>query len=908
MKLKSALRRRSQADLAKIAEAWGFNGAAAPEALSVDEWIAHLYPRLQARSHFQHVWARLPEGRRRLVTFLAVHGGDLPLGELARRCFGGDVTAARRALAPLVECGLVHLDAETSEEIGDDLYGLPDLLLRHVELYAHYRGYLGQFLRALAPGDLERIAREGLGVTPPSSRHDTLRHLVRSTLLTPPRLRAHVQGLPAEERELFHGVLRRGGVCIFGDLIDLGFHRQCDHSKVDLLNHLLRATGLVFIAAKGQNKYADLLMVPKDIAHIIRSGWQEDLRSLSQLDTATGGGRLAPSAVAESGAQILRDLVIFTAEVERRGMRRLASGGLGKNDLKRLLPLLSPGKTVKYARFLGLLAIELGLIVAAGDRWQVSERLDAWLEHPARAYADLVRLWARTPGWNEEYAEGDVAHADAPIPHLVDIAEFRRLVVASLLELPLGEWVEFRAFADVLLPRVALDVPRHSGDWQGKFNRPPFYIAESIVADSLWWLGIVSLGAENPAQLEAVQRRGHLPVGGPRRRLRQRLQSAEANHLLFRVTDLGIAALRLLANGAKDLPAEGPLAFATAQFTVQPNHEILAPPDLHPRTLRRLLTLCEVRSVDVVATLALTRESLRSALERGASAEAVLAFLRAGSSVPLPQTIEHLLAESSRRQSPLVLATAGGFLRVEDPVIFAELTADRRLRPLIRETVGEGLILFHPHADLSRVAHEIERLGYPVHVESHASVPTETGKISLALTERDLFLTLAALRFALGLEEETGLDLSAGRLRPLLQKLRPEGPRFEALSEYAESIARRLLRRHSQALRRRIEQATERHRLQLAKLLGTAPARHARRFAHTGPNPATRPADVRALLEFAIDQELATIVRRERSDKRIVEEGLRPEMIEGDRLYAFSEAEQTHRYFPLDRILEAKLV
>ena len=41
--------------------------------------------------------------------------------------------------------------------------------------------------------------------------------------------------------------------------------------------------------------------------------------------------------------------------------------------------------------------------------------------------------------------------------NLLDISEFRRLVIESLMNLPHGQWVEFRAFADVLLPKVALE-------------------------------------------------------------------------------------------------------------------------------------------------------------------------------------------------------------------------------------------------------------------------------------------------------------------------------------------------------------------------------------------------------------------------------------------------------------------
>jgi XPB/Ssl2-like helicase family protein len=909
MKLKSALRRRPATELVKIAEAWGCDGETPPAEAGRDTLIEHLYPRLQAKVHFQFLWDALSEGRRRLVIFLAIHGGDMGLRELARRSFGGDTRAARRALAPLIESGLVFRDSTTSSLTSDDYYGLPDLLLRHIDLYAHFRGYLGQFLHDLSTEQLERIAVEGLQLKPKALKRDYLRHLVRHSLLKPSILRTHLQRLPTDERELLHEIMRRGGVCIYSDLIDLGFQRHFDHSKVDLLNRLLNQSGLLFIAAKGANKYADLLMVPKDVMHVVRSGFREDRRSLTQLDTATAGGKHAPAAVLDSGTQMLRDMVIFVSHVRQHSVRRLANGGVGKNDLKRILPTLSPGKTIKYARFLALCATELSLIVPVGERWQVGDRFEPWAAHPSRAYADLVQLWARTSSWNEEFHEGDVAHTDTKVQHLLDITEFRRLAVECLMSLPHGHWVEFSAFADVLLPQVALAVPRRAQRALGKFNRPPFFIAESIVVDSLHWLGIVAVGSDSRRHLEAVQNRGNLPVGGPRRKLRQRLKTAEHTHLLFRVTEMGDAALRLLGNGAKgDLPDSPALHFDGTQFTVQPNQEILAPPDLSLIALSRLLRVCEVKSMDVTATLTLTPDSLRHGLELGVTTEEILGLLHSGSSVPLPETVEHLIQEASRNQTSLCISAGGGVLHVDDPVTLAAICANRKIKPQIREVIDDQVILFHPHADLLRVAQEIERLGHSVEVDSGASVPAGVGKISMKLSERDVFLAIAGMRFLASLEEEMGIDLSEGRMRSVIKRMQPSGPRLQTLEEYADTMSKRFTRRHSQALKRHVEQATERHRLQVEKLLEKSPSRPAGRFAFTGPNPSHEPDDVRSMAEFAIEHELPIKVTHHRGGKGPVTETLTPQSIEGDRLYALSSQRGTHLLFRFDRIREAHLL
>jgi hypothetical protein len=917
MRLKSALKRRSVAELAKMATAWGLEDELPAAGSGREAFVAHLYPRLQSSGHFQHLWDSLAEGSQRLAIFLAIHGGDLGLRELARRCFGGDARAARKSLVALVECGLAFRDSLTSAEVNDEVYGIPDLLLRHVELYAHYRGYLGQFLHDRSAEELERILVEGFGQKVKSNKRDFLRHVVRRALLRPSTLRTHVQGLQPGEKELFHNLLRRGGVCIYGDLIDLGHQRHADHAKVEMLNRLLRNSGLIHVAAKGENKYADLLQVPKDIAHVVRHGYREDNRSLSQLDTATAGGRHQPNAVSDNGAQILRDLVIFIAHVQRDGVRRLANGAIAKNDLKRILPMLSPGKTLKYARFLGLAAIEHGLVETVGDRWQASDRLLTWTETPAKAYGELVHSWYHTPSWNEEYAEGDVLHADTPVTNMINIPEVRRLVVESLLELPHGQWVEFRAFANVLLPKIAIAVPRRAQVSTGKHNRPPFYIAESVVADSLHWLGIVILGSDHSEHLEAVQSRGNLPVGGPRRRLRKRLTSVEDTHLLFRITPLGDSTLQHLANGrggrldgnsSHSAGNGAPLTFDATQFTVQPNHEVLTPPDLSLPVLARLLAFCEVRSVDVMATLAITAESVRRGMEQGFDAATILETLREGSSTPLPQTVEHLVDECARKSVGLLITASGGALAVDDPVIMAEIRASKRLQSLIREIIEDRVVLFHPHAPLERVAREIEKLGHTVSVDGEAAVPNSAGRVSISLSERDLMAVIAALSFTADLERDLGIDLSEGRMRTVAHRLEPGGPRQETLLKYAETLASKFRRRHDLAVRRRIEQATERHRAQVAKLMDTAVRRPRGRHQFEGANPATENEDVRSLMDFAIENELPVQIRHRSSSNKLILEKLKPESLEGERVYAFSGSRETHSLLRLDRIVEARLL
>jgi hypothetical protein len=274
----------------------------------------------------------------------------------------------------------------------------------------------------------------------------------------------------------------------------------------------------------------------------------------------------------------------------------------------------------------------------------------------------------------------------------------------------------------------------------------------------------------------------------------------------------------------------------------------------------------------------------------------------------LPQTVEHLVDECARKSVGLLITASGGALAVDDPVIMAEIRASKRLQSLIREIIEDRVVLFHPHAPLERVAREIEKLGHTVSVDGEAAVPNSAGRVSISLSERDLMAVIAALSFTADLERDLGIDLSEGRMRTVAHRLEPGGPRQETLLKYAETLASKFRRRHDLAVRRRIEQATERHRAQVAKLMDTAVRRPRGRHQFEGANPATENEDVRSLMDFAIENELPVQIRHRSSSNKLILEKLKPESLEGERVYAFSGSRETHSLLRLDRIVEARLL
>ena len=76
------------------------------------------------------------------------------------------------------------------------------------------------------------------------------------------------------------------------------------------------------------------------------------------------------------------------------------------------------------------------------------------------------------------------------------------------------------------------------------------------------------------------------------------------------------------------------------RFLLQPNFDVLAPVGLPLAVLWKLGELGELKAVDRANIYVLTRDSVRQALDEGWRADDLLAFLRAGSQIGVPQNVE----------------------------------------------------------------------------------------------------------------------------------------------------------------------------------------------------------------------------------------------------------------------------
>lgn len=922
MKLKSILKTLSIEQLRKVEEYWNISRADFSSAGSDDEkqsiLINNLYQRLQNRSLWERAASQLSPEEMNLVNFLAIHGGDLERSEVAERYFEGDDVRLEKVVSQLSCRGMAFFDEVPELDEPLTLVGIPEPFLRYIELPSFWEGYLGNFLKELSNNELKHIATQGLRLQPKSACKNYLIWLLRKHLLDPRFLRSYQERVPPGAQAVLQLLLERRGVCVYRDLLELNVQRRYDHSRGDAIHWLLNTSGLLFTAVPGGNKYNNLLMIPRDVTFIIQNHYQPDERTFHELDSVTVVAKEdSPTIILDNSNTLLRDLVVFCNFVDRFPVKELSTGGIGKNDLKKALPYLSRFKSLKYAEFLSLFAIQRKFLIATGDTYRVSSAFLQWLEDSQGAYADLVTWWLRSTEWNEEYLDGNTVHVEPAPSGLTSIVAFRRTLLECLNEMPRDRWCVFKGFLEEALPRVEQEIPgRGEPLVYDKHTRANELVMESIVAECLYWLGIVAIGLKNDRDTDQLgMREGDGKLLKARGGSRGRPRKQQEVEFTFRFTDLG----RYVFNHHPEHWSEMfrtsdenlvmPVRFDAEQFIVQPTHDVIVPPDLKLKTFYHLNEIAAIKSIDVMSILSITRDSIRGGLDHGLRCEEMLDFLHKGSRTPVPDSLVQLVKECAQKHGEVNMGFAGGYLVIDDKALLEQIKINKKISPSIKDIIDNRLVMLNADVDVKRLARELQKIGFMPRLGSEHVHIKDDDRFHISLPREDMYTLIAAVRFAMECRDGRGITVAEERLSPLLERLKPDPRTFAALNDLAEPLVRTWIRASESSIEARIEEVQGKYQSQITKFVAAAVPRGVTKHHFDGPNPAEEEADIERLLDFAVENEFEVEIQYVKSNRDEVSEVVAPESVERDRLLGRCRSrDNAFAVYKIDRIMRAKLL
>jgi len=852
MKLRAVLSQQPVAVLRRVAA----NAQLTPEPASNKSALVDLLcQRLSSPPNLAGRLGALSREQRGFVDTLAAEGGELLEEDAVQELAQGFDRRFEVLRTSLSEVGLVFRDIGT---LGPEnpLVGIPDSFLKSIAVADGDAGRLRSVTKSTSVGILRAFAGQ-LGIESRDSRRPLVVREIRSRLLSVEGIEAYLAGLSEAQKSLLDSILERGSTT----LAEARQHAGEQASRE--LEDMLWKTPL-FILPEGHRGRED---TPLRLA--------TDIRQAMSDFAATRGGRLeshpaealetAPPStdqVQDTSPYLLRDLATVLGVVEHRRPRLLKRGGMARADLRDIGTFCQGDTDLGYPEFLVLVVQAAALAVSEGRRWRLAPDAADRLENVAELQRTLYDTWRETERWNEWSADRTAASGRSS--RIEELRVLRQEILAGLHHCEVDTWVSYPRFYELLVrtsgPFRHLAEGPTSGRTLASRGTTADELLRRVLRGALTWIGMVRLGTPEA-------------FGLPLHR---------AQRAAFQVTSTGLALLEGTAPpeaGGGRIPANH-----EARIVVQPNFEILSPPDLPPQAYIRLCSFAELRSIDVMARFEITREALLQALGRGLEGDQVLRFLQDHSATAIPQVVADLVEECDAKHGEIEIAPASGYLVVEDGDLLKELYAQERVAARLGPRLSPKAAPLRHDTKPEAFFRLLRQQGYMPSLRA-TTEGDEDGRHQLILRSSELSHLVAFLDAA-------------------LQTLQHRG------TEDLEDIAHLLSR-----LRRGLRQVPDQHREEASehyegafKSISTKPGPDEGLrdlLLYQGVNPASTAEEVRPLLGYAIEHRLCVELTYgpEEAERRIVE----PASEDPAMLYAYCRSRRGDRVFRLDKVHLARL-
>lgn len=849
MKLRAALTQQQIGDLKKIAKTVAGDEA---KALNRPALMDLLCTRLASTTVIGDRLTSLDTEGTRLVKALAVEGGELPYSVALRDLGSGMPNRFDDIIHALTLEGLVFRDPDSLSK-KDPLIGIPETILRSIP-----EGASADRLRAImatfALSQLRTFAAD-LGISPIPSQKAYLVEAIREVLTDGDSLKDYVRSLPDDQRILLD-------YCLSHDTLTVSEIRDAlTEGALRSLDELVWKTPLFVRPPHSRLSDEDEIRLATDLR-----------KSLGRMAKVQGGKLegtpeqgLAekvemPSETITPGTDVPQDLTTLLGLIERRRPRTLKHGGMPKGELKEAGRFFKADADPGYPDFLMLFAEKAGLVRNKAGRWTVNFRKVSLLEDRAKLTHALLDFWKGSDRWNEWAADRT---ATSPKKSRTDeMLTIRKEVLAALGKCPLDSWIAYPQFYKMLnrvsTPFRELAEGPASGRALASRGTTADEILRRMLSSTLAWVGLVEIG--NP---QAFDRPLHTVDGA-----------------CFRLTAVGAHII-----DPKNAPAPTfSIPFdKDATFIIQPNLEILAPPELPPADYIKLCGLSDLDAIDVVSHFQITKEAFLDAFNRSSSARTIRKFLDSRSATGVPEMVKSLIKECEDKHGEIRIKQSSGYLEVDEPGLLDELLAQKQVADVVDTRLGDCAASIVATVKPDAVANTLSKLGYMPALETHGE-ESDDGVIQLNYRASDLSRLVAFLESSADFLGDYG-DGEKGPttlIRQLKRSLRrsPSEPLEKARAKYADAYAGAV---------NQIRESDGR----------------AVKNAFQGATPASEEKDIRNLIDYAIENRVRVKIGygdRNHQD-RIVE----PTSEDDQMLYAYCRSRKGDRVFRVDRIVQAEL-
>lgn len=490
-------------------------------------------------------------------------------------------------------------------------------------------------------------------------------------------------------------------------------HTGYDNVTLAKCIHALENYALAFDTFAGHERK---LFVPHELLKNLKKAVQQseiveesEPIGLAALDTP-------PASIRQGSTPILFDLATIIGAMYQQNIEPTQGGYVPKRVANKLAPMLQIKPRIQHdydqenltIDMLYNLAEELGLVKRSRStsttksRYEEGPALREWSQHDTQEMTrTLLDSWTKSRQWIDIAGMNFDPRSSGGL-YYMDYQSGRKALVEHLQTCVPGRWYTFRSLLRtikeenpyVLRPRqmhMGIAGLRDAKTMLASWYKVDGEILTGLLASSLYEMGVVALGYDQPDLLDGARASAH-PV----------------NPTAFMVTDLGAAILSTESGTAEQETDNA----EKRTLIVQPNFELmLLQPD--PPTLYSLLPFAQINQVGIVSRLTLTRNSLLRSLELGRNIEQIVGILQEHSQKELPQNVVYTLNDWARTYKEVNISQVY-LIEVPSESLANEVVASAKLKSFGLRRLGPCTLIASNDINLQELRRTLEKEGIVV--------------------------------------------------------------------------------------------------------------------------------------------------------------------------------------------------
>ena len=673
MKLRTALTQYPFDTLCQIARNVGIDPGGSNKTILADA-LCRILPDPE---HIAKRLSSLSPEQRTMVQTLAAEGGELLEAEAVEKFANGFLPRFHAQLRDLT--GLVFRDAHTLGD-PDILIGIPESLLKSIPIPDADQGRLLVILKPVSVGLLRAFADQ-IGLRPSDTRKPIVSNAIKDALLDTKTLHAYLNTLSEDRRAILDLFLPTTAITRSEVADKLG------ESAVRELEDMLWKMPIFYAPNRDLHAPNAAICLASDLCAALSKIAQSQGGQLeSSLETLLETSDTTPAAIRENTTFLIRDLTTLLGIVTQRLPRRLKHGGISKTDLRDANKYCHIQDDPGYIEFLTLFAETTGLVIPQGTVWHTAPDAGTRVGQIIDIRKACFEFWFHSERWNEWSSD----RTKATSARMQVLKNIRSEIVRSLRHCPADTWMKYPSYYQFLtrlsepFRHFAKD-PSHTGTTADELLR-------RTITGALTYMGVVRV-SNFPDFSTPLQ------------------QSKQA---AFQITPAGYALLHDTHDDA--LTEQIPLQNSDAKFVVQPNFEVLSPPDLPSAHYLRLCVLGDLKTQDVMTCFHLSRDSIRRAFSRGLSGDEIRAFLTQHSASGLSDMVDTLIAECDDKYGEIEILPAIGRVKTATRELLDELYAQPRIAQALADRISPTTATLNNTANPESLIQILQQQGYLPHL------------------------------------------------------------------------------------------------------------------------------------------------------------------------------------------------